>query len=159
VLQSIKKRIVEFFATGTYLGKLPFMPGTWGTLWGIPIAWCWAQHSAVFYSLASLLLFLFAVWISELHERYTHAHDPGEIVIDEVIGYVIAAAFLPFSWISFLAAFLVFRFFDIVKPFPIRHLDRHVRGGFGTVIDDVLAGVFANLVLQVAFYFWGAQLV
>jgi phosphatidylglycerophosphatase A len=75
-------------------------------------------------------------------------HDPGEIVIDEVIGYVIAATWLPLTWQTFVAAFVVFRLFDIWKPFPIRQIDQKAKGGLGTVLDDVAAGIAANMVLQ-----------
>ena len=125
------------------------MPGTFGTLGGIPLALLLASLTPPFYIGAVVLLILFASVVAELHERYSQKHDPGEIVIDEVVGYVIAATWLPVGWKSLVAAFIVFRFFDILKPPPIRQIDQRVKGGLGTVLDDVAAGLAANAVLQV----------
>lgn len=128
-----------------------FMPGTWGTLWGIPAAWLFMRGGAYFYFLASLGLLFFAVLVAELYERVTDRHDPSEVVIDEVTGYVVAMTWLPSTWQAFLGAFLVFRFFDILKPFPISDLDRKIPGGLGTVLDDVAAGLVSNIVLQIVY--------
>lgn len=145
----IMKRIVESLATGFYLGKMPFMPGTWGTLLGIPLAWLMLKAGSIGYLVISVALILFSSVVAEMHERFTSAHDPGEIVIDEVVGYVIAMTLLPPTWQSFLGAFLFFRLFDIWKPLVIRKIDQRVKGGLGTVLDDVAAGLAANVVLQV----------
>lgn len=124
------------------------MPGTFGTLLGIPLAWAMLSFDPFVYMAVSVALILFASLVAEMHERAANAHDPGEIVIDEVVGYVIAMTWLPATWQSFAAAFVVFRFFDILKPFPIRQIDRKIRGGLGTVLDDVAAGLAANICLQ-----------
>ena len=84
-----------------------------------------------------------------MYERTYQVHDPKEIVIDEVVGYVIAMTWLPLTWQSFLAAFVMFRFFDILKPGPIRRIDQKVKGGLGTVLDDVAAGLISSVLLQV----------
>lgn len=125
------------------------MPGTWGTLLGLPLAWAFAQGSPLGYMIKTIVFLFFSIWIAELYERSFKSHDPGEVVIDEVIGYLIAFTWLPLTWQSFLGAFVVFRFFDILKPPPIRNIDRRVKGGFGTVLDDVAAGLAANVVLQI----------
>ncbi len=145
----VKKRIIEALATGLYLGKIPFMPGTWGTLLGLPLAWAFAQASPVVYMLLTIAFLFFSIFIAELYERNFKTHDPGEVVIDEVIGYLIAFTWLPLTWQSFLAAFVVFRFFDILKPPPIRTIDAKVTGGLGVVLDDVAAGLASNVVLQI----------
>jgi phosphatidylglycerophosphatase A len=145
----MKRRIVESLATGLYLGKIPFAPGTWGTLLGIPLAWVLMKTGPVPYMVIAVVLVLFASVIAELHERYTKAHDPKEIVIDEIVGYVIAITWLPQTWQSYLAAFIAFRFFDILKPPPIRQIDQKIEGGLGTVLDDVAAGLAANIILQI----------
>jgi len=145
------KRLVESLATGFYFGKIPFMPGTWGTLWGLPLAWLFMQAGPLPYMILTLLSVFAASAIAEAHERAANAHDPGEIVIDEVVGYLIAITWLPMTWQSFLAAFVAFRIFDIWKPGPIRMIDRKVKGGLGTVLDDVAAGVAANIVLQIIY--------
>ena len=147
----MKKQIINGLATGFYFGKIPFMPGTFGTVWGIPLAWLLMKTGLIPYMVISVVFILIASFIAELHERYTHAHDPSEIVIDEVVGYVIAMTWLPNTWQSYLGAFIAFRFFDILKPFPIGAIDRRIKGGLGTVLDDVAAGLAANFVLQIIF--------
>lgn len=127
------------------------MPGTFGTLLGIPVAWLFTLAGPQIYLVLAVALILFSSLVSELHERFTAAHDPSEIVIDEVAGYVVAITWLPVTWQSFVAAFLVFRIFDILKPFPISAIDRRVEGGLGTVMDDVAAGLAANILLQVVY--------
>ena len=152
----MNKKIVDFVATGFYSGKLRPAPGTWGTVVAIPIAWVCASVCArfsggsesPFYLVLCVLAVGGASFVAELHERYTNAHDPKEITIDEVVGYMITVAWLPMTWQSYLAGFLVFRFFDILKPFPISYMDKNIKGGLGTVLDDVAAGVVANVILQ-----------
>jgi phosphatidylglycerophosphatase A len=146
----VKRHILEALATGFYLGKIPKAPGTWGTLLGIPCAWVMASFlPPVWYLIATVAFVLVASYIAEMYERVMGAHDPKEIVIDEVVGYVIAMTWLPLTWQSFLAAFVMFRFFDILKPGPIRRIDQQVKGGLGTVLDDVAAGLISSVLLQV----------
>ncbi len=150
-MQCVRQRIIEGLATGLYLGKIPFMPGTFGTLLGLPLVWLMLRVSPIGYLLLAVLLIFFAALVCELHERLTKSHDPSEIVIDEVVGYVIAFTWLPNTWQSFAAAFVMFRVFDILKPFPIRTIDQRVKGGLGTVLDDVAAGLAANVILQIIY--------
>lgn len=127
------------------------MPGTWGTLLSIPLVWLMIHGGPTFYVIATGLLLGLSVLVAHLYEAYFHAHDPKEVVIDEVVGYAIAMTWLPMTWQSFFAAFVLFRFFDILKPFPISYIDRKIPGGLGTVLDDVAAGLVANILLQVIF--------
>ncbi len=146
----VKKRILEALATGFYLGKIPKAPGTFGTLLGIPAAWLMATYlSPVAYLIGTIIFVLASIVVAELYERLLASHDPKEIVIDEVVGYVIAMTWLPLNWQSFLAAFVVFRIFDILKPGPIRAIDQRVKGGLGTVLDDVAAGLITSVILQI----------
>jgi phosphatidylglycerophosphatase A len=146
----VKNRNLEALATGLYLGKIPKAPGTWGTLLGIPCAWLMAAFlPPLWYMLVAVIFVLGASVVAEMYERSLAQHDPKEIVIDEVVGYVIAMTWLPLTWQSFLAAFIAFRFFDILKPGPIRRIDQRVKGGFGTVLDDVAAGLISSVILQV----------
>jgi phosphatidylglycerophosphatase A len=146
----VKKRILEALATGFYLGKIPKAPGTFGTLLGIPCAWAMATYlPPVWYLIGTVIFVLAACVVAEMYERLWVVHDPKEIVIDEVVGYVIAMTWLPLTWQSFLYAFIAFRFFDILKPGPIRRIDQKVKGGLGTVLDDVAAGLVASVILQV----------
>jgi phosphatidylglycerophosphatase A len=116
---------------------------------GLPFAWLLLRAGPFGYMILALVSIVAASIVAEMYERSTSRHDPQEIVIDEVVGYVIAMTWLPETAASYFAAFVAFRFFDILKPFPIRQIDRKVPGGLGTVLDDVAAGLAANLVLQV----------
>ena len=149
--KSLRFKITECLATGLYLGKAPFMPGTFGTLLGIPLAYGMARLGPFAYMLGTLISIVIAIGICEMYEAQSHVHDPGEVVIDEVVGYMVAFTWLPLTWQSVVAAFVAFRIFDIIKPFPISYIDRNVRGGLGTVVDDVAAGVAASVILQVIY--------
>ncbi len=146
------RRSIEFFATAGYVGKIPFAPGTWGTLWGIPIAFALSFLGPLVYMGVALVLIAIAIVVSEFHERELMVkgggHDSKEIVIDEVVGYVVAFTWLPANMLWLGLAFIVFRAFDILKPWPISWIDRKVKGGLGVVIDDVAAGLIANIILQ-----------
>lgn len=160
-LAAMKTRIIEALATGLYLGKARYAPGTFGTVLGLPLAWALYQGGPLFYMAGTLAAIFGAVVVSELHERRTKSHDPKEIVIDEIVGYAVAFLWLPLTWQSFAAAFVLFRFFDILKPGPIRMIDRKLEGGFGTVMDDVAAGLATNVILQIVYLktsWLGAQL-
>jgi phosphatidylglycerophosphatase A len=153
----MRQKIVEALATGFYLGKIPVMPGTFGTLLGIPVVWLFGRwvsgpvESSTTYMFSTVVLLLISIAVAELYELQTQNHDPKEVVIDEVVGFAITMTWLPHTWQAFVAGFVMFRFFDILKPFPISYIDRKVRGGLGTVLDDVAAGVVANILMQVIY--------
>ncbi|MBI1911827.1 MAG: phosphatidylglycerophosphatase A [Deltaproteobacteria bacterium] len=150
----MKKTLVKFLATGTYLGYSPVMPGTFGTLWGIPLAWyadgLGLQGKILLFS----VVFLASVYIAGECCRILGKHDPGSIVIDEVCGYLVSFAFIPFTLANAILIFLLFRFFDILKPYPVRLIDRKVKGGSGVVIDDVAAGIYANISAHIILRFF-----
>ena len=150
-MRCVRTHLVHALATGLYLGRIPWMPGTFGTLLGIPLAYACAQVGPFFYMFACVAFIAFASIVAEMYERAGSAHDPSEVVIDEVAGYLVAMTWLPLTWQGFLGAFVAFRFFDILKPGPIRRIDQRVKGGFGTVLDDVAAGLAANVVLQIVY--------
>jgi phosphatidylglycerophosphatase A len=127
---------------------MPFSPGTFGTLGAIPLAYALVQLGPVPYLVFTLVFIVFAIVVSQRFESFHVEHDLSEIVIDEVAGFLVAMAWLPSTWQYWLAGFLLFRFFDIVKPFPISYLDRKIKGGMGVVIDDVAAGLVVNVILQ-----------
>ncbi len=141
-------KVIQFFATAGFVGLMPKAPGTFGTLVAVPLAYGLALLGPNLYLLATLALIVFAVWISEMHERALGHHDSKEIVIDEVVGYLVAFAWLPLTPMSLVAAFVVFRIFDILKPYPISVLDARVKGGLGVVVDDLAAGLITSLILQ-----------
>ena len=139
---------IEFFATMGYTGKSPFAPGTIGTLLSIPIWWALTLLGPLGYIVSTLLFCILAIFISQHHETHLGRHDSSEIVIDEVAGLLVTMALLPVTWKTAILGFLLFRILDIVKPFPISLLDKKVQGGFGVVIDDLAAGLLANMILQ-----------
>lgn len=130
------------------VGRWPWGPGTWGTLVTVPLAVALAWVGPLWHMIFVLTLVPVSIVAAEFYEQDGGAHDPKEIVIDEMLGYLIAMTWLPFTWQSFVAGFFLFRVLDIWKPFPISIFDRKVKGGLGTVIDDVVAGVLVNLLLQ-----------
>ena len=142
---------IEILATAGYLGKAPKAPGTVGTLAGIPIVFVLYSLGELSYMLGAFLLCIFAIFVAEAYESKNDVHDASEIVIDEVAGYVIAMTWLPLTWQSLVGSFILFRIFDALKPFPIGWLDRKIKGGLGVVVDDVAAGMIANVILQIIF--------
>lgn len=138
-----------FLAFGFGSGLSPYAPGTMGTLVAIPFIFALRALGDTGFWTALVLLFLLGVFVCERASRKLGVHDHGGIVWDEMLGYWLSAAFIPLQWPWLLAAFLLFRFFDIVKPWPIRQLDSKVSGGFGIMIDDVVAALFTIIVLAV----------
>ncbi|MFP4155810.1 MAG: phosphatidylglycerophosphatase A [Halothiobacillaceae bacterium] len=139
---------VLFFAFGFGTGLSPRAPGTVGTLAGLPFVLLLAPFSPWLALLAVTLFFAVGVWLCGRASEKLGVHDHGGIVWDEIVGVMITFLWVPVTPWTLLAGFLLFRFFDILKPWPIRWLDRHVDGGFGIMIDDVLAGILALAVLQ-----------
>ena len=139
-----------FLAFGFGSGLSPFAPGTVGTLIAIPLALALKNLDAPGFWIALLLLFLSGIKLCADTSRRLGVHDHGGIVWDEIVGYCLAVAFVPLQWQWFLAAFVLFRFFDIVKPWPIRQIDKKVSGGLGIMLDDVVAALFTVILLAVA---------
>jgi len=150
--------IVIFTATWGYMGKFPWLPGTLGTAGAIPLVLLFAMAGPSIYVVASLLFCVFAIWSAEGYEKIADTHDSREIVIDEVAGFLVTMAFVPLTWQTMLVGFVLFRLLDIFKPQPIGLVDERVDGGLGVVLDDLLAGLFANVLLQLGLYFFPALL-
>ncbi len=140
---------VHFLAFGGGSGLAPTAPGTFGTLVGIPFVLLCAGLSLPAYLLVTAVLFLVGIWICDRASSKLGVHDHPGIVWDEIVGYMVTMIAVPLQWQWLLAGFVLFRIFDILKPWPIAWLDRRVAGGFGIMVDDLLAGFFAFLVLQV----------
>jgi len=138
----------HFLAFGLGSGLSPFAPGTFGTLVAVPLFLLLALLPAWLYAAAVIGAFAFGVWLCGSVSRDLRVHDPGGIVWDEFVGYWITMFLLPVRWEWILAGFLMFRLLDIWKPWPIRWIDRNVRGGLGVMLDDVLAGVVGCLILH-----------
>lgn len=128
-------------------GRTPAAPGTAGSLVGLLLFLVLKGLPALIYGLLGLTLFLLGVYVAERFERVTGRRDPPEVVIDEICGMLLTLAFLPPAPFLLLAGFLFFRLFDILKPFPVRWVER-LPGGWGVMADDAVAAVYAHLALR-----------
>jgi phosphatidylglycerophosphatase A len=141
-------RLAVFVATVGYCGYFPFAPGTVGSAAGLIVyllVW-WAQSPLLEIGLI-VALFAAGVWAGTTAERYFGGIDPGPIVIDEVVGMLITLAFIPVGLSGALAGFVLFRIFDVVKPYPAGRFER-LHGGLGVMADDAMAAVYANVSLR-----------
>lgn len=139
----------HLLALGFGSGLAPRAPGTFGTLAAIPVYLLCAQLPLMFYLLVVVAAFVLGVYVCGRTARALGVHDHPGIVWDEVVGYLLTMAWAPSGWLWLVIGFVLFRIFDILKPWPIRVLDRSVHGGFGIMIDDALAGLGAALVVEI----------
>ena len=137
-------------ATGGYIGKIPFAPGTFGSLPGLLLYWVMAQMHTGYAVVLTLAVIAAAVWSAGRAEAVMGQKDPGAIVIDEIAGMAVVFVGLPLSWPLAVSGFVLFRIFDIIKPFPVGWLERRFDGGLGVVIDDVAAGLICRVILAAA---------
>jgi phosphatidylglycerophosphatase A len=142
------KHFISLLASGFGVGYSPVAPGTLGTLIAIPVYYFLSEIPSPLYEITLIGFFFLSVWVSENAERLFGKKDDQRIVIDEIIGFLITMLWVPKTIRFVIIGFFLFRFFDILKPFPIRRLEKRFKGGFGVVLDDVAAGVYANIVLQ-----------
>jgi phosphatidylglycerophosphatase A len=141
----------KILLSGFGSGWLPVAPGTWGAAVGILMIWPLAALPTIWITPILTVLILVFLWIGVKGSNLVQEEwgdDPKQTVIDEMIGVWIAILGMPLTWPWLLGGFVLFRFFDIAKPLGIRQLEA-IKGGWGIMLDDVLAGVYANLVLQV----------
>jgi phosphatidylglycerophosphatase A len=141
-----------FIATGAGSGYLPKAPGTWGSLVGVVFWLGLYRFDCATYGAVLAGLFLLGTFAAGAAEKIIDQGDPGVVVIDEIVGQLIALTFAPAHPLAALAGFLLFRLFDIRKPFPVGWLDRRIHGGLGIMLDDVAAGLLALAVLQAGLY-------
>jgi phosphatidylglycerophosphatase A len=139
--------VASLLATWFYAGKLRPAPGTWGSLAAIPFALPLAWYGG-FWALvaASLAVFALGIWASQAHALSLGRADPGEVVVDEVAGQWLTLAPLCLDWRLWAVGFFAFRVMDVVKPWPCSWCDRHLKGGLGIMLDDLLAGLYAAIV-------------
>lgn len=141
--------LVVFISTGFGLGRVPAAPGTFGTLAGLPLIWVMTLLTPMVSGFFLVCLVLASICLAHRAESLMNAKDPGAIVIDEMAGYCVTMSLVPVGIASLAAGFLVFRWFDIVKPGPVRYFEENFSGGAGVVLDDIMAGVMAALVLKI----------
>ena len=144
------KNPIHLLAFGLGSGLSPKAPGTVGTLAAVLLYIPLAHAPVLVYSLVLLIAFGLGILICEITSKDLGVHDHGGIVWDEFVGYWITMFMVPVSWIWIAVGFLLFRLFDIVKPWPIKWVDKQVEGGIGIMLDDVLAGIMAALCIQAA---------
>lgn len=145
---------VHWLAFGFGSGLAPVAPGTFGTLVAIPLYLLCSGLSLVEFIGLTAVLFAVGVWLCGRSSSTLGVHDHPGIVWDEIVGYFVTMIAVPPQWYWILTGFVLFRFFDIVKPWPIRWLDQHVEGGFGIMVDDLLAGLFALAVMHLLLLFY-----
>lgn len=142
----------HFLALGFGSGLAPKAPGTFGTLVALPLVWLLSVAGTVWFIGFLVLGTLLGIYVCGKAAADVGEHDHGAIVWDEIIGFTLTMLFVPISFVSLLIGFVLFRFFDIVKPWPIRWFDQRVQGGLGIMLDDLLAAVPALAILQCLLY-------
>ena len=142
-------KLFMFIATGAYSGYLPKAPGTWGSVVGV-LLWLGLNKLAPL-SYAAVIggIFVIGTIAAGAAEKIVDTGDPGLVVVDDIVGILITLAMIPNHPAYVIAGFALFRFFDILKPFPVGWLDQHIHGGMGIMLDDVVAGLYALIILQI----------
>jgi phosphatidylglycerophosphatase A len=144
------RALIIFLASAAYVGYIPVASGTFGSMVAIPLFWGFDALRAMsvpLYLLTYVAAVAAACWIAGKAEEYLHEHDSHKIVIDEVVGYLAATLFLHPTWTHALLAFFIFRALDVIKPFPAGYIDAHFPGGYGVTLDDVVSGLYTNLLM------------
>lgn len=144
-------RVALLIATSLGVGYAPIAPGTFGSAAGL-VLWWLLPHTIVVQATAILVLFALGSWSGTVAERHFGKTDPGQVVIDEVMGMLITLFLNPVGWMGAVAGFLLFRVADVIKPFPADKLEA-LPGGIGVMADDGMAAIYANLVLRAALHF------
>ena len=144
---------VILIATGLGSGLAPKAPGTAGTVIAIPLYLVMQPLPLASYVLITALLFALGIWVCAYTANKLGVHDHPSIVIDEIVGFLITMAAVPAGWLWIVIGFVLFRLFDALKPWPISWFDRVVTGGFGIMLDDVIAGLFSLAILHGLNYF------
>ena len=145
------KQRIQFLALGFGSGLAPKAPGTFGTLAAVPLFLLLALLTPLFYLIAIIVMSIAGVYICGKAADDLGVHDHPAIVWDEFVGYFITMFMIPVSWQSVLVGFLLFRLFDIFKPWPISYIDKNMSGGLGIMFDDILAGLFSLVIMQLIF--------
>jgi len=135
-------------ATGFYSGYLPKAPGTWGSLVGVLLVFLLHALSLQIYLSVVAGLFIVGSFVAGEAEKILDNRDPGVVVIDEIVGMLITMIAVPVTPLTMALGFILFRVFDIAKPFPVNFFDQHFHGGLGIMLDDVVAGIYSLIIMQ-----------
>ncbi len=146
--RELVKRPACFLALGFGSGLSPKAPGTMGTLAAIPFYLLMQQLGLSFYLLIVLISFVAGIWLCQRASDWLQEDDASPIVWDEFVGFWVTMIAAPAGWLWIVLGFVLFRFFDIIKPWPVSVADKKLHGGLGVMLDDVLAGTYAAVVLQ-----------
>ncbi|MCD6040167.1 MAG: p [Gammaproteobacteria bacterium] len=146
---SMWKKSSHFIAFGFGSGAAPFAPGTFGTLMGIPFYLAMQSLSHVLYLILLVLIILASMWLCDKVSKEIGIHDHSGMCLDEIVGYLVTMYAAPHGILWIWLGFLLFRLFDIWKPWPINYIDEKVSGGVGIILDDVLAGVYSMIILRI----------
>ncbi len=152
---SMWRNPVHFLAFGLGSGAAPWAPGTVGTAAAVIPYLLWIQYlSPAWFLVLLAVTFVIGVWLCERTSEDLGVHEHSGIVWDEFVGYWLTMFLAPQGWEWALVGFVLFRFFDVLKPWPVKWADRRVAGGFGIMVDDVLAGVYAWIGMQILIRLW-----
>lgn len=148
LLESSKKILALFIASGAFVGFFPLAPGTVGSLLALGLIWYLKSFSWIFLSVLAVSLLVMGVWAAGQTCQILKKKDASQVVMDEIVGMMITMIGLPLTPYWLVIGFFVFRILDIVKPSPAKYFDEKVAGGFGVMMDDVIAGLYGNLILH-----------
>ncbi len=150
-MNRLSRALILFIAEGAYSGRSPVAPGTAGTVVGVLIYLGIKNEGLYLYSMSVLLVCIAGIWAAGRAEKILGCKDCSSIVIDEIAGYLITMFLVPGGWGFIIAGFILFRLFDIIKPWPLHGL-QNADGGLGVMLDDIGAGVYSNVLLQAGAY-------
>ena len=151
-MQTFKQKVILFLATGGLIGFSPVAPGTFGSLAALPLCLLISLMRVDDALIFIMILVTLSTWIAHVAEKIEAQKDPKQVVVDEICGMAVALFALPFTPLFIIGGFALFRVFDIFKPFPIRWVDKKVPGGLGIMLDDLMAGIFANVLMRVVIF-------
>lgn len=152
--RSVWHNPIHFLAFGLGSGAAPFAPGTFGTLAAIPFFAGLSLLPLTVYLAVITVAAVIGIWLCGVTSRDMGVHDHSGIVWDEFVGFWLTMAAVPFSWTAVLLGFVAFRLFDIIKPWPVRTIDRRVAGGLGIMLDDLVAGIYAWCTVHLILWLW-----
>ncbi len=145
---TVWQKPLHFIAFGFGSGALPIAPGTFGTLVAVPFYLALRAFPVSIYIFLVILIALASMWICERVSKEIKIDDHQGMCLDEIVGFLVTMIGAPHNFIWIIVGFLLFRFFDIFKPWPINYIDTHVHGGIGMILDDVCAGIFSLIILK-----------